>query len=136
MNTNHIALEVSQDEHYKTPYLQELKESWPSLAKDYRHYCHVYSPKKGDLWVWTSPEGQKYLHFILDEQNGEHQTETERVHYFKMALKKVKKIVDEEKIENLTFPVKAFHFKSQELNDVKAAVSEVLGDTKIKVTYN
>lgn len=136
MNTNHIAIEVSRDEHYKTPYLKELKESWPSLAKDYRHYCHIHSPKKGDLWVWTSPEGQKFVHFIMDQVEGEQQDSHERIQHFRQALKKAKKIVVDEKIEFLNFAAKAFHFKANELENMKKVVEEVLGDTPIEISYN
>ena len=67
MKDKHVAIEVSRDEHYRTPYLKSLKENWPSLAKDYRHYCHTYSPGTGELWTWTSPEGQMFFHLVLDD---------------------------------------------------------------------
>lgn len=49
MKNQHIAIEVSQDEHYTSPYLKSLKENWPSLARDYRHYCRNVTPKTGEL---------------------------------------------------------------------------------------
>jgi O-acetyl-ADP-ribose deacetylase (regulator of RNase III) len=32
-----------------------IRERWPALYKDFRHYCHVTHPEEGGLWLWGGP---------------------------------------------------------------------------------
>lgn len=135
MTEKHIALEVSRDEHYKSPYLKSLKENWPSLAKDFRHYCHVFHPKTGDIWVWTSPEGQKFFHMVLDEKVADQHVDGNRLQSFKKALKKVKKIVEEENIKVLELPHVGFCFTEQELDLAKSLLKETFMDLNTDIKF-
>lgn len=137
MNTEHIAIEVAKDEHYRSPYLKGLKENWPSLAKDFRHYCHVFGPKQGDLWIWTSPEGQKFFHCIMDEDSqhvGDHKTD--KLHFFRLSVKKLKKAMESEKVDKVTLPVVAFNFKNEELAEAHKILKDVFADTNAEVKFN
>lgn len=139
MKENHVAIEVSQDEHYKTPYLKALKENWPSLAKDYRHYCHTFNPKTGDIWTWTSPEGQKFFHLVLDEKGGDSHphnlVNADRLQSFKKALKKLKKVAEEEDIKKLELPLVGFHFSDQELDLANMMLKETFLDTQTEIRF-
>lgn len=132
-NHNHIIIEVSRDEHFKSPFLRELIENWPAIAKDYRHYCHLSNPQKGDVWTWTSPEGQKFFHLITEDEPGQKPQDSDRSHYFKVAFKKVKKILESEKISNLAIPIGGLHIKYDEIKNI---VSEVLDTAPVQITYN
>lgn len=136
MKENHVAIEVSKDEHYKSPYLRSLKENWPSLAKDYRHYCHVFSPKTGDLWTWTSPEGQKFFHLVLDEKTDlpvhHNLVNGDRLQSFKKALKKLKKITEAENIRLIELPKVGFHFSDQEFLLANMMLKETFLDSEVE----
>ena len=139
MKENHVAIEVSKDEHYKTPYLKSLKENWPSLAKDYRHYCHTFNPKTGDLWTWTSPEGQKFFHLVLDEKGSDphphNLVNADRLQSFKKALKKLKKVAEEEDIKKVELPLVGFHFSDQELDLANMMLKETFLDTQTEIKF-
>lgn len=30
-----------------------LRERFPSMARDFRHYCQQANPKPGEIWLWT-----------------------------------------------------------------------------------
>jgi hypothetical protein len=139
MKDNHIAIEVSRDEHYNSPYLRSLKENWPSLARDYRHYCHNVNPKMGELWTWTSPEGQMFFHMVLDEQGANphpgHLAHAERLQSFKKALKELKKVAESEKIKVIELPRVGFHFSDHEFSLATMMLKETFIDTETEVKF-
>lgn len=116
---NIIAIEVSQDEHYKTQFLKSLKEDWPALAKDFRHYCHQENPKTGDVWLWTSPDGVKYVHMIMDKENGDKHLEQSRLAAFKKCLKAAHRVLSQEEFQLLQLKPEAFLFSEHELKQAQ-----------------
>ena len=116
---NVIAIEVSQDEHYKTQFLKSLKEDWPALAKDFRHYCHQENPQTGDVWLWTSPEGVKYVHMIMDKESGDKHAQQSRLAAFKKCLKTAHKMLPAEEFELLQLKPEAFLFSEVELKEAQ-----------------
>jgi hypothetical protein len=140
MKQNHIAIEVSKDEHYTSPYLKSLKENWPSLARDYRHYCHNVNPAAGQIWAWTSPEGQKFFHLVMDEKNSDTHVNhnivhADRLQSFKKALKQLKKTIEEEKITQIELPKLGFHFSEQEFQLANMMLKEVFFDTETEIKF-
>lgn len=135
MSENHIALEVSRDEHYQSPYLKSLKENWPSLAKDYRHYCHVAHPKAGEVWSWVSPEGQRFFHLILDEEGFQATDTSQRLHNFKKALRNLRKSLEAEDLKSVELPKIGFHFNANEIELAQSLVKEVFLDTDVQIKF-
>lgn len=139
MKENHVAIEVSKDEHYKSPYLKSLKENWPSLAKDFRHYCHTYSPGTGDMWTWTSPEGQMFFHLVLDEKNSDthphNYINADRLQSFKKALKKLRKVTEAENLKLVELPKVGFHFSDAELDLAEMMLKETFLDTHTEIKF-
>lgn len=139
MKDTHVAIEVSRDEHYKSPYLKALKESWPSLAKDYRHYCHAHSPKTGDMWTWTSPEGQMFFHLVLDEKGADthphNMVNADRLQSFKKAIKKLKKFAEDEDVKNVELPKVGFLFSDQELDLANMMLKETFLDSSTEIRF-
>lgn len=123
MKVVHYAIEVGRDEHFKTPYLLKLKEDWPSLAKDFRHYCHIHSPEIGETWVWTAPNGQKFVHFIIDDHQKK-MTNEERMHSFKKCLRNLLKSQAVKADEKIVLPKGGFKFGEQELEKIKGLLIE------------
>ena len=135
MTDKHIALEVSRDEHYKSPYLKSLKENWPSLARDYRHYCHNFHPKTGEVWTWTSPEGQRFFHLILDEKGQEMSVDGNRLQSFKKALKNLKRVTEDDQIKTIELPRVGFHFSDHEFELAQSLLKEMFMDTSTEIKF-
>lgn len=139
MKENHVAIEVSKDEHYTTPYLRSLKENWPSLARDYRHYCHIANPKTGQIWTWISPEGQKFFHLVLDEKmtdpHPHNFVNADRLQSFKKALKELRKIIESENILLVELPKVGFHFSDQEFMLAGRMLKETFFDTDAEIKF-
>ena len=50
-----IAHGIGIDDDFKQGLALSLRERWPSLYKDFRHFCHTKSPREGDVWTWRGP---------------------------------------------------------------------------------
>lgn len=46
---------VAVNDDFKHGLSLQLKEQWPALYKDFRHFCKTHSPKEGDIWSWKGP---------------------------------------------------------------------------------
>ena len=47
-----LAHSVAINDDFKHGVSAELKEMWPAMYKDFRHFCKTQSPKEGDVWAW------------------------------------------------------------------------------------
>lgn len=54
-NADLIAHGIAINDDFKQGLALSLRERWPSLYKDFRHYCHTEGPKEGGLWSWKGP---------------------------------------------------------------------------------
>lgn len=50
-----IAHGVAPGDHFNQGLALALRERYPALAKDFRHYCHDNSPKAGAIFAWAGP---------------------------------------------------------------------------------
>lgn len=50
-----IAHGVAPMDHFNSGLALSLRERWPQMYKDFRHYCHQDHPKPGSLWFWAGP---------------------------------------------------------------------------------
>lgn len=64
-----IAHGIAPNDHFDHGLALALREKWPTLAKDFRHYAHQCHPKPGEIWAWGSV-GTRV--FCLMTQEGEH----------------------------------------------------------------
>jgi O-acetyl-ADP-ribose deacetylase (regulator of RNase III) len=46
---------VAIDDDFKHGLSLQLKEQWPSMYKDFRHFCKTHAPQEGDVWSWKGP---------------------------------------------------------------------------------
>jgi len=46
-----VAHGVAPNDHFDSGLALALRERWPAMAKDFRHYVHQTHPKPGELWV-------------------------------------------------------------------------------------
>jgi O-acetyl-ADP-ribose deacetylase (regulator of RNase III) len=59
-----IAHGIAVDDDFKQGLALSLRERWPSLYKDFRHYCHTKSPKQGEVWAWKGPGSAAILNLF------------------------------------------------------------------------
>ena len=47
-----IAHGIAPRDHFNQGLALALRECFPAMAKDFRDYCHLQSPKAGLAWLW------------------------------------------------------------------------------------
>ena len=48
---------VAPNDDFHSGLALALREQWPSMYKDFRHYCRTNHPKVGNVWAWKGPGG-------------------------------------------------------------------------------
>ena len=49
-----------------------LHENYPSMHKDFHHWCHLQHPKLGSAWIWSGAQGARIINLITQEGGYEH----------------------------------------------------------------
>ena len=62
-----IAHGVAPNDNFKQGLAYSLRERWPSMYKDFRHYCHTTHPKEGGLWSWKGPGGPIIINLLTQQ---------------------------------------------------------------------
>ncbi|MFN7730981.1 MAG: macro domain-containing protein [Pirellula sp.] len=130
-----IAHGVAPNDHFESGLALALRERWPSMAKDFRHYVHQTHPKPGELWMWS---GVGDVHIInLLTQEGEHghgerpgKASVANVHH---ALKRLRHLVEKEKLRSLAIPAIATGVGGLKWSEVHPLIVETLGDLDIPI---
>lgn len=129
-----IAHGVAPNDHFNHGLALSLREMWPAMYKDYRHYCQTHSPEPGSIWMWGT-HGKKIVNLLTQE--GEHGVGKlpgkAKVEYVSHALKELSKTLKAEKATSVAISKLATGVGGLEWSEVKPLVSKYLGDLDIPV---
>jgi O-acetyl-ADP-ribose deacetylase (regulator of RNase III) len=64
-----LAHGVAPNDHFDQGLALALREKWPAMAKDFRHFANTHHPKPGTMWAWG---GFGVRIFNLLTQEGDH----------------------------------------------------------------
>ena len=62
-----IAHGVAPNDDFHSGLALSLHEQWPSLYKDFRHYCRLSHPQAGNVWSWRGTSGQTIYNLMTQE---------------------------------------------------------------------
>jgi O-acetyl-ADP-ribose deacetylase (regulator of RNase III) len=100
-----IAQGIAPHDHFNQGLALSLRDQFPAMAKDFRHYCHQNNPKAGGAWLWAGPE-RVIVNLMTQEPAPD-----EKAHPGKASLKNVghalkalRKIVEAEKLTSIALP--------------------------------
>lgn len=131
-----VAHGVAPNDHFTQGLALSLRERYPAMAKDFRHYCQSTHPKSGEVWAWAGADGRRVVNLMTQQgEYGHHgakhgKAELEFVH---RALKGLRKFVEAEKITSLALPKIATGVGGLPWSEVYPMVKDALGDLKIPV---
>lgn len=130
-----IAHGVAPDDHFNQGLALSLRERYPSMAKDFRHYCQVSSPKPGELWTWAGADGKRIVNLMTQDpapskggRPGKAST-----HNVNLALRALHKLVETEGFESLALPKLACGVGGLNWEDVYPLVKNHLGALDIPI---
>lgn len=131
-----IAHGVSPDDHFNQGLALALREQWPSMAKDFRHWSHQSSPKPGATWIWGGPGGARIVCLLTQESashsHGPHAGKA-HIEHVNHALKDLRKVIEKESLSSIALPRLATGVGGLDWSDVMPLIKHHLGDIKIPV---
>ncbi|MCP5155607.1 MAG: macro domain-containing protein [Ectothiorhodospiraceae bacterium] len=130
-----IAHGVAPDDHFSSGLALALRERWPAMAKDFRHWCHVSHPKPGTAWTWAGAEGTRIVNLLTQNpaaSHGQHpgKATTENVNH---ALRELRRIVEAEGFTSIALPRIATGVGGLDWSTVSPLLTRHLGDLPIPV---
>ena len=126
---------VAPNDDFKNGLALSLRENWPSLYKDFRHFSHGNHPKEGTIWSWVNANGNRIFNLFTQEH-----AKTKNSHpgkaktsYVNHALKELRTEIEKEKIESVALPKLATGVGGLDWDEVKPLIDKHLGDLDIPV---
>ena len=132
--TQAIAHGIAPHDHFNQGLALALRENYPAMAKDFRHYCHLENPKSGHAWMWAGP-GQIIINLMTQEAPADKKAHPGKAStkHLGHALQELRKIVAKENITSLALPKLATGVGGLNWNDVEPLITQHLGDLGIPV---
>jgi O-acetyl-ADP-ribose deacetylase (regulator of RNase III) len=134
-----IAHGVAPGDHFGTGLALALRERWPSLAKDFRHYCHLEHPKPGEIWAWRGAGGEGNAGWIVNLLTQEpattasHHPGKASAEYVGRTLRALARYAEEEKVASLALPRLATGVGGLMWDEVAPLIERRLADLDIPV---
>lgn len=130
-----IAHGVAPNDHFDSGLALSLRKNYPVMAKDFRHYCRVYGPGPGELWMWGTIKKFRIFNLLTQEaaksDNGRPGPAT--LQNVNSCLKKLVKAIDEENIKSIALPKLATGYGKLDWEDVLPLIHKHLGSLDIPV---
>lgn len=130
-----VAHGVAPNDNFASGLALSLRERWPAMYKDFRHYCQTVSPKSGELWTWAGVGGVRIVNLFTQEPAPSHGAKPGRatIENVNHCLKALSKVIETENIKSVALPRLATGVGGLEWNDVKPLIEKHLGHLPIPV---
>jgi O-acetyl-ADP-ribose deacetylase (regulator of RNase III) len=130
-----IAHGVAPNDHFDSGLALALRESWPSMSKDFRHYVHQTHPKPGELWVWSGIGGIRIFNLLTQEGDQNHGSKPGRANLANVnhCLRRLRHELEKGEIASLALPKLATGVGGLEWSDVQPLIVQFLGDVPIPI---
>lgn len=132
-----IAHGVAPHDHFDSGLALSLRQEWPAMYKDFKHFCHVKNPVPGSAWFWGGAGGARIINLMTQDAPGGQKHSGHPGHASLSnvghALDALKKIVEKEGIESVAIPRLATGVGGLKWEEVKPLIYERLADLKAEV---
>lgn len=134
-----IAHGVAPNDDFKNGLALALREKFPAMYKDFRHFCKQHAPKVGKVWLWqgVNADGQTVRIASLFTQDapahaGGHpgRAHTEHVNH---ALHELKKLIQKDGYQSVALPRLATGVGGLEWAHVEPLIKSQLGELKAHI---
>lgn len=131
-----LAHGVAPNDDFHQGLALSLRTDWPSLYKDFRHYCQSTHPKAGTLWTWGGTDHRRIVCLFTQEAAyGHHGASPGRATIANVnhALKELHKLVEAEKFTSLAITKLATGVGGLDWKDVLPLIHKHLSPLNIPV---
>lgn len=129
-----VAHGIAPHDHFNQGLALALRERFPAMARDFRHYCHLENPAPGGAWLWAGPEKVVVCLMTQDaaqDEGGLPGKASEK--HIAHALKELRRIVEEEDLQSIALPRLASGVGGMDWGRVEPFIQNHLGDLDIPV---
>ena len=124
-----IAHGVAPNDHFDRGLALSLRENYPAMAKDFRHYCKLKNPSSGEAWMWGTVDHFRIFNLMTQEAaktlNGHPGEATS--HNVDSSLKHLAEMVESENIKSLALPKLATGYGKMEWEEVMPLIEFAVG---------
>ncbi|MBK9270794.1 MAG: macro domain-containing protein [Saprospiraceae bacterium] len=130
-----IAHGVAPMDHFDSGLALSLRQDYPSLYKDFRHYCQTYHPKTGDVWLWQASDRKKIFNLLTQDPPPSDHSHPGRASLsaVRHCLRSLANQMIKENIQSLALPKLATGVGALDWDKVKPIILEQLGSLHIPV---
>ena len=130
-----IAHGVAPDDHFNQGLALSLREQYPAMAKDFRHYCHLSHPKPGEIWTWAGADGKRIVNLMTQEPPPSKNANPGKAtsHNVNVALRNLRHLVEAESFQSLALPRLATGVGGLDWDEVRTLIDNQLGELDIPI---
>jgi O-acetyl-ADP-ribose deacetylase (regulator of RNase III) len=130
-----IAHGIAPNDHFDSGLALSLRQDWPALYKDFRHFLHTAHPEAGGLWVWTGADGRRIFNLFTQQPAPNEHAHPGKASYHNvnLCLRELHKLIEAEKIPSLALPRLATGVGGLEWEQVLPMIEQHLGGLGIPV---
>jgi len=126
---------VAPNDPFHSGLALQLRERWPAMYKDFRHYCQTQHPKAGELWAWASADSKRIVSLFTQDAAYGHgakpgKASTQHVGH---ALRALRHLIETERFTSVALPRLATGVGGLEWPTVAPLVQHLLGDFNIPI---
>jgi O-acetyl-ADP-ribose deacetylase (regulator of RNase III) len=130
-----IAHGVAPNDDFHQGLALALREQWPALYKDFRHYCKTTHVQAGSLWTWAGPGGRRIVNLFTQDAAYDRGQKPGKatVSFVSHALRNLRALALRERFTSIALPRLATGVGGLEWSDVEPHIHETLGSLDIPV---
>ncbi len=125
-----VAHGVAPNDDFHQGLALALRERWPAMYKDFRHWCHQSARHPGEVWSWGGVGHVRLVALLTQEPakfTGGHGGKA-KVKHVNHALKRLRKVVEQEDYSSVALPRLATGVGGLDWEDVRPLVDRHFGD--------
>ncbi|MEZ4871160.1 MAG: macro domain-containing protein [Bdellovibrionales bacterium] len=126
---------VAPNDDFKQGLALSLRERWPAMYKDFRHYCKTKHPKEGELWTWQGAEGAAIVNLLTQEGAYDPGTKPGKatIENVNHALKNLRSEIEERGFKSIALTKISTGVGGLDWEDVEPLIVKHLQDLKVEV---
>lgn len=130
-----IAHGVAPNDNFDRGLALALRERWPAMYKDFRHWLHQAHPKTGESWAWAGADATRLVALFTQEEGPSHGGHPGRasVPNVNHALRSLRRLIEDEQLTSVALPKLATGVGALSWDDVLPEIEKHLGDLDIPV---
>ncbi len=130
-----IAHGVAPNDNFKQGLALSLRERWPAMYKDFKHFCRGTHPKEGTTWGWKGVGGPVIVNLFTQEHPKTNNSVPGKatLSYVNHSLKRLNEDIKEYDLKSLAITKVATGVGGLDWKDVKPLIEKSLGELSIPI---